>query len=134
MKGMKKKKQGWVAFKMDMAKAYDRVEWGFLLEVFRRLGFSEKWCSLIHQCISTTSLRILLNGAPYEYIKPTRGLRQGDPLSPYLFIVVAEAFSRMVGRAEDLGLIHGIKVMRRAPSISHLLYADDLIVFCWKSV
>ncbi|KAL5717241.1 hypothetical protein ACHQM5_010283 [Ranunculus cassubicifolius] len=129
MKGMKKKKEGWVAFKMDMAKAYDRVEWCFVIDVLKKLGFSEKLCSLVYQCISTTSLRVLLNGSPFGCIKPSRGLRQGDPLSPYLFILVAEAFSRLVVKAEEEGKIHGIKVLRRAPSISHLLYADDLVVF-----
>ncbi|XP_026377705.1 uncharacterized protein LOC113272003 [Papaver somniferum] len=85
--------------------------------------------SLIPKCISTTNTSILLNGSPCTYFSPTRGLRQGDPLSPYLFILCMESFSRYLKHAEHSNLIHGLKVTKEAPSISHLLFADDCLLF-----
>ncbi|XP_026411211.1 uncharacterized protein LOC113306496 [Papaver somniferum] len=94
-----------------------------------KLGFSNTWCNLVHQCISTVSAAVLLNGMPCEQFVATRGLRQGDPLSAYLFILCMELLSRVISNAEDNILLHGIKVGCNAPPISHLLFADDLLVF-----
>ncbi|KAB1216631.1 hypothetical protein CJ030_MR4G007827 [Morella rubra] len=71
----------------------------------------------------------MLNGSPFGFFKPGRGLRQRDPLSPFLFILGSEVLSRMLGRVENYGLFHGIKVSRRALSLSHLLFADDIMIF-----
>ena len=94
-----------------------------------RLGFDEGWMNLIMKCISTVKYKIKVNGDVTETITPQRGLRQGDPLSPYLFLLCAEGFSAMLHNAERIGLIRGIKICRGAPSVSHLLFADDSIVF-----
>ncbi|XP_026430517.1 uncharacterized protein LOC113327553 [Papaver somniferum] len=118
-----------MGLKLDMSKAFDRVEWSFLSVVLKRFGFSDHWCQLIFPCISTTSISILLNGSPCNSFSPTRGLRQGDPLSPYLFILCTEAFSRYLIHAENSKLIHGLKVTKDAPSISHLLFVDDCLLF-----
>ncbi|KAL5703663.1 hypothetical protein ACHQM5_022190 [Ranunculus cassubicifolius] len=134
MKKMKRKKQGWMAVKMDMAKAYDRVEWGFLEKILEKLGFCEKWRQLVHQCLSSITFRVMINGTPSEEFKSTRGIRQGDPLSPYLFIIMAESLSRLVIKGEQEGVVSGIKIRRKGPAISHLLYADDLILFCKASL
>lgn len=120
---------GLSALKLDMEKAYDQMEWSFLLKVLRAFGFAEKWVGWIEQCITTVSFSVMLNGSPFGFFKPGRGLRQGDPLSPFLFILGSEVLSRMLGRAEYRGLFHGIKVSRQAPSISHLLFADDIMIF-----
>lgn len=94
--------------KLDMSKASDMVDWKFLLDCLTKLGFHLDWCQLIEQCVYTVSTFILLNGAPGEQFKPTRGLRQGDPLSPYLFIICMDVFSRALISAENQNLIQGI--------------------------
>jgi hypothetical protein len=84
---------------------------------------------MIEQCISTVSFSILLDGSPFGRFFPQRGLRQGDPLSPFLFIIGLEVLSRLITKEELAGNIHSIKISRHNPSIFHLLYVDDLMVF-----
>lgn len=120
---------GLVTIKADMERAYDKMKWTFLFIVMRCFGFSEKWIQLISQCLSTVSYLVLLNGCPYGLIKPLRGLRQRDPLSPFLFLIGTDVLSRLIMRAKSVGLIHGIKISRAAPPISHLLFADDTMFF-----
>ena len=124
----KKGEKGFAAIKLDMSKAYDRVEWSFLGQMMEKLGFCQRWIQLIMKCVSTVSYRIKVNGALSESFEPERGLRQGDPLSPYLFLLCAEGFSALLAKAEEDGLISGVKICRNAPSISHLLFADDSLI------
>jgi hypothetical protein len=122
-----------VLCKLDMEKAFDHVNWNFLLYLLRRCGFGEKWCMWIKQCISTARFSILINGAPCGYFGSSRGVRQGDPLSPFLFDLVMEAFSRMINAIMSRGLISGFSVGSRDQTrvvVSHLLFADDTLVFC----
>lgn len=101
-------KDGYMAIKLDMSKVYDRVEWQFLEVVMRRMGFTEKWINLIMMCVRTANYAILVNGNPVRHIYPSRGLRQGDPISPYLFLLCAEALSSLLIRAKRIGYIQGV--------------------------
>ncbi|KAL0410635.1 UNVERIFIED_CONTAM: putative mitochondrial protein [Sesamum latifolium] len=121
---------GHASIKLDVSKAYDRVEWVFLERVLGRLGFNEGFVHLVMKCVSTVSFSFLLNGEQFGFLSPERGLRQGDPLSPYLFLFCAEAFGGLIRKAECEGTIVGVAVSRTAPSVSHLLFADDMLIFC----
>ena len=125
-----KKKKGAVGFKLDFHKAYDRLEWNFIITVLKALGFDQKVTNLIFQCISTVSFTLLLNGGRSSPFSPSRGIRQGNPLSPYLFILCSEVLSRLIYKEVDRGNIKSIKVASRAPGLSNLLYANDVLLFC----
>ncbi|XP_021716616.1 uncharacterized protein LOC110684467 [Chenopodium quinoa] len=118
-----------VALKLDMNKAYDRVNWQFLRQALQKFGFPPYWIHIIQQCVSTVSYQLLVNGNPTKVFRPSCGLRQGDPLSSYLFVLCMEIFSAMINQAESTGLFKGVKVSRYAPSISHLFFADDSLLF-----
>lgn len=130
LKSKKECQNTYLAIKTDISKAYDRVEWNFLEKVMIQLGFDTRWVNWVMECVRSVSYEVLINGSPYGKIHPTRGIRQGDPLSPYLFLFCAEVLSQMLRRAEINGIIHGMKVTKHCPSISHLLFADDSLFFC----
>ena len=117
-----------MALKLDMSKAYDHVEWPFLQGVMRRMGFSEVFVQLIMKCVKTVKYKFRINGQLTDEVIPGRGLRHGDPISPYLFLLCAEGFSAMLHHAESVGQIEGIKLANSAPTVTHLLFADDSIV------
>ena len=134
---MKKKrwgKIGQVAIKLDMSKTYDRVEWDYLKRVMEKMGFHAKWVQLIMACITTAHFSVRVNGNPTCYILPSRGLRQGDPLSPYLFLFCAEGLTTLFRKVEIEGIIRGVAASRGGPCISHLLFANDNLLFCRASV
>ena len=95
----------------------------------QKLCFLEKWVKRVMTCVTTTSFSILLNGKPYENMLPSRGIRQGDPLSPYLFLLCVEGFTSLLAKAENDGEIHGASICRGAPKVSNLLFADDSLLF-----
>ncbi|XP_060969794.1 uncharacterized protein LOC115713245 [Cannabis sativa] len=130
LKHRKHGNKGYAAIKLDMSKAFDRVEWSFLAAVMGKMGFNIRWISLIMRCLHTTSFSFNLNGSVVGSITPQRGLRQGDPLSPYLFLICSEGLSRLLQYEERVGRLKGYAVSRRAPTISHLFFADDSLLFC----
>ncbi|MCH80360.1 replication protein A 70 kDa dna-binding subunit, partial [Trifolium medium] len=129
MKSKTRGKKGEAALKLDISKAYDRIDWVFLKEMMAKMGFSQKWIDWIMLCVETVDYSVIVNGHMVGPIVPGRGLRQGDPLSPYLFIICAEGLSALIKQAEHKGELHGVKICRNAPIISHLLFADDCFLF-----
>ena len=129
---MRRKESGLVC-KLDIKKAYDSINWDFLFQVMGRMGFGCRCLSWIKWCISTVSFLVLINGFPAGFFPSSRGLRQGNPLSPYLFVIGMEALSCLINHAVDGNYLVGSRIaVGRGEnlSISHLLYADDTILFC----
>ena len=116
--------------KLDMNKTYDRVEWVFLEKILTKIGFLLTWVALIMQCITTVSYSILVNSEPKGLIDPSRCLRQGDPLSPYLLLFCAEGLNALLRTAVTKGDIHGFSICRFRPKLTHLFFADDFLIFC----
>ena len=123
------RKYGSMAIKTDMSKAYDRVEWDFLKAVLSKFGFHETFIAWILECVTSVSYSFLINGSPQGRVLPSRGLRQGDPLSPYLFILCTEVLSGLCKKAQVLKQLSGIRVSQNGPRVNHLLFADDTMFF-----
>jgi hypothetical protein len=107
-----------------MEKAFHKMEWSFLLAILHKLGFHSRWINWVRLCISTSSFSVLLNGSPFGLFFPSRGLRQSDPLSPFLFIIGSKVISKLL-----FGSLQGFKIARACSPLNHLLFADDLIIF-----
>ena len=116
-------------FKVDFEKAYDSVSWGFLNYMMMRMGFSGKWRQWIYGCLSSATISILINGSPTSEFVPHRGLRQGDPLAPFLFNIVAEGLTGLMRTAISKNLFHSYRVGRQKEEINILQYANDTLFF-----
>ncbi|KAL9666159.1 hypothetical protein QQ045_000483 [Rhodiola kirilowii] len=128
IKSVNNQKKGYISMKLDMSKAYDRVEWHFLVRMMEAMGFAQEWTSRIMLCVKTVKYKVKVNGSITEEILPSCGLRQGDPISPYLFLICAEWLTHTINKHQELGLIKGISNCRRAPVITHLMFADDVLI------
>ena len=123
--------------KLDLEKTYDHINWNFLLTVMRKIGLGEKWAGWISWCISSALFLVLVNGTPSGFFQSTRGLRQGDPLSLLLFVIRMEALSCLINKAVSGGFLSGCRVRGRGGNgvqVTHLLFADDTMVFCEASL
>ncbi|GJY01241.1 RNA-directed DNA polymerase, eukaryota [Tanacetum coccineum] len=130
----KRKNKKAMFFKVDFAKAYDSVRWDFLIDVLEAFGFGPTWCNWIRGTFCFAKASILVNGSPSNEFQFHRGLKQGDPLSPYLFILIMESLHLSVSRAVNDGLFKGIR-LHSTLSLSHLFYADDaLFIGEWSDV
>lgn len=130
LRNSKAKKHCTMAIKTDMSKAYDRIEWDFLEAVLLRFGFHPIWTGWIMECVRTVSYSFLINGGAKGCVIPSRELRQGDPLSPYLFILCSEVLSGLCLQAQENGSLPGVNVARDSPALNHLLFTDDTMFFC----
>ena len=129
MKHHQKGKSGYMALKLDMSKAYDRVKWVYLETIMKRMGFDVRWVALIMECITIVSYSILINGEPSKVIQPLRGLRQGDPLSPYLFLLYTEVLHSLLQQVAESRQIRGVFICKKGPKLTHLFFVDDSLVF-----
>ena len=123
------KKQNGVIFKIDFEKAYDKVKWSFLQQTLRLKGFSSKWCRWVEGMISGGNVGIKVNDGIDPYFQTKRGLRQGDPMSPILFNIIADMLALIIKRAKDDGQIRGVIPNLLDDGLSILQYADDTIIF-----
>jgi len=129
MKRNKAKKNQYCALKLDMTKAYDRVEWAYLRAVLLKLGFPVGWVDIVMDMISSVKFSVLLNGKKLQEFTPSRGIRQGDPISPYLFLLAAEGLSCLLISSVQSPNLSGLQVAPLAPPVNHLLFADDSLLF-----
>ena len=125
----RKVKGGFLAMKIDLQKAYDRVNWSFLRSVLLNFGFEEVFVNWVLECASTVSFSILINGGKSNFFHPTKRLRQGDPLSPYLFILCQEVLARLIERECVSGNLAGVKLNQGGPNFMNVMFADDLMLF-----
>ena len=125
----KKGKQGYMAIKVDLEKVYDRLEWHFICDMLNMYNIPPKMISLIMSCITGSSISVLFNGGCLEPFLPTRGIRQGDPLSPYLFILCMELLGFLIEDMCANNLWNPLKASNFGPAFSHLFFADDLVLF-----
>lgn len=127
---MEKEKEEGVILKLDFEKAYDTVNWEYLFNMMSSFGFQDKWIRWMKVCIQSVRVSVLVNGSPTNEFCPEKGLRQGDPLSPFLFNIVAEGLNILFQRAKALELIKGVVIGLREVNVTHLQFTDDTIVFC----
>ena len=124
----KNPENSYCAYKLDLAKAYDHVDWQFLKCRGGALGLDPVGSKSIMACVTSVKYKVRFNSNETELFSPSRGLRQGDPLSPYLFLLCSEGLSCLLAHEEEIRGIEGILVSRNAPSISHLLFVNDSLI------
>lgn len=113
-----------------MSKAYDRIEWPFLKFVLEKMGFATVWVDLVMKCVSSVSYSLIINGVTQPPFWPIQGIRQEDPISPYLFILCTETLSCLLNNAKTSGLITSLPIRKNILHINHLFFADDSLLFC----
>lgn len=129
LKRKKKGNEGFMAIKLDFNKAYDRVEWDFLRALMLKMGFANKWVQWIMESVTSVEFTVYANGEARAKVSPQRGLRQGDPLSPYLFLLVKDVLSKLIHREVNGGNLAGLHINRNCPTLSHIFFADDAMLF-----
>eukprot|EP00253_Pinus_taeda_P009011 PITA_09011 len=126
---LKVKKQKGMMIKLDLSKAYDRLSWNYLGKVLESFGFSRRWIDWIHSLISSPNFSILVNGTPSKTFTASRGIRQGDPLSPFLFILATEGLGRFIKKEREANRIKGLKLWGNNLPLTHQQFVDDIMLF-----
>ena len=116
-----------MAIKLDLANAFDRLRHSFIILVLKSFGFPSVFINQVQACITSPWIAPLINGRPSEFFKASRGVRQGCPLSPFLYILVADSLSRRLNRLQAEGSLPGLSYRDVVPPINHALFADDSI-------
>jgi hypothetical protein len=114
---------------VDLSKAYDKLSWEFIWRTLVEIKFPEGLINVVMHAVSSVNTNVKWNGARSEYFKPQRGIRQGDPLSPYLFVLCMDKLSHLILQAVEEGKWRGIKAGKNGPDVSHLMFADHLLLF-----
>ena len=127
--GKKKGRTGVMGLKIDLEKAFDKLEWSFIREVLIDFNFPLNLITIIMECISSTSTTILFNGGKLEPFLPSRGIRQGDPISPYIFILCLEYLGLLIHEKTTSKTWKAVKASKIGPAFTHLFFANDLILF-----
>nr|XP_016481281.1 PREDICTED: uncharacterized protein LOC107802323 [Nicotiana tabacum] len=131
--GDKKSGEPGLLFTLDIEKAFEKLNWQYLISILWQMRFGEKWIEWIRYSFTTVKYSVLVNRSPVGFFSPKRGIRQGDPISPFLFILAMEGLSRMLKKAKQMQWLQGFDVGRNSGltvSVSHLLFADDTLIFC----
>ena len=124
----KTRKKGFMAIKVDFEKAYDRLNWEFIYETLQETRLPRDMIQLIMERITSATMKVLWNGEAFEEFVPPQGIRQGDPLSPYIFVLCVERLSHGINRAVTIGEWQLIRLTRRGTPLTHLFFADDLLL------
>lgn len=120
--------------KVDLAKAYDMLKWSFIKEVLIEVGLPVPLISFVMQCLTSVKTNVLWNGSRSEFFMSERGIRQGDPMSPYIFVLCMDKLSHLISHAVDNGRWKPMRAGRNGPMVSHLMFAADLLLFGKASV
>jgi len=126
---VRKVKSGFMVVKLDLQKAYDIVNWSFIQTVLTNFGFDSGFIGWVLACLSSVSFEVLVNGGKTDQFKPSKGLRQGDPFLPYLFILGQDVLSRLLDKELHSSNFSGVKASPKGPALTHVMYADDIVLF-----
>ena len=121
-------KKKMLIFKVDFAKAFDSLNWNFLDNILSQMGFGDRWRAWMKGCFGTTKVSVLVNGSPTKEFRMCKGVRQGDPLAPFLFILAAEGLNVAFAEARRKEIFKGIRLNDEDTEVSILQYANDAIL------